>query len=123
MKKDFSIRLKRCLDLRGKRATDVALNCGFSRGMMSNYLNGKRMPKYERIFDIANYLNVNPAYLMGISDNIITTISQPLNTLSNEKSKKELIIEEISANLTFLDIDTLNNLNIMISSLAKDKKH
>ena len=67
----FSERLKVAMEFRGKKAIDVADGCGLQRGTISLYLHNKRIPKKENIYKIADYLQVNRAFLLGISDNLI----------------------------------------------------
>ena len=119
---DFAIRLKNCMELRGKTQTDIAKNCHIDKGNLSHYLKGDFIPKQNIIIKIAHYLNVSPSYLLGLSDQMVVPIIQPTNTIDGSKSQKSIIIDEIMANCTWLDLETLKNISAMIETLAKGKK-
>jgi len=61
----FSSRLKAALEKSGKSQTQVAHDIGMSKSMISNYLSAKSMPESDRLYNIANLLNVDPAWLFG----------------------------------------------------------
>ena len=120
---DFGTRLQNALTLRGKRPIDLANAIGIPKSNISLYLSGKRpMPKLKTIRKIAEYLNVSPSYLLGLSDQMVVPIIQPTNTVDGSKSQKSIIIDEIMANCTWLDLETLKNISAMIETLAKGKK-
>ena len=121
MKEGFGKRLEKCLRLRGKKAIDVAVACDFSRGMMSNYLNGKRVPRMDRTIEIANYLNVSPYYLLGLADNMVVAEQKVLNSLvyDEEAEMKLALVHEITSLLTFEDLDTLKTILPVVKALCK----
>ena len=118
---DFKERLKKALDLRGMTAYQLSVKTSISRSSICLYLQGKRTPKTEQIYRMASALEISVSYLLGLTNSIIDPVIRPLNTLG-EKSEKEIVIDEITANLTWLDIDTLKNLNAMVKAITKDKK-
>lgn len=61
----FSNRLKTALALRNMKPIDIANKIGIHRGIMSKYLNNKYKPKHDRIYQLAEALNVNVVWLMG----------------------------------------------------------
>ena len=68
----FTKRLQKCLELRGKKPIDLAMGCNVSKSCVSQYMHGVRVPKRQTIEKFAGYLNVNPLYLMGLSNDIVS---------------------------------------------------
>ena len=119
----FGTRLKKCMELRGKRLIDVSFACGISKGNLSRYMNDKLpMPKIDTINKLAAYLEVSPAYLLGISDQMIIYSSKPSVNLDGKETKRDIILKELYANLTWLDDDTLENVSLIVRTLAKEHK-
>lgn len=65
---DFSSRLKYAMKLRNKKSVDICNATGLSSALISQYLTGKFEPKNDKAYIIANYLKVNPAWLLGWVD-------------------------------------------------------
>ena len=63
---EFKYRLEKAMSLRGKKAVDVSKATGISESVISQYRKGLISPKREKILLIADYLNVNPVWLMGL---------------------------------------------------------
>lgn len=63
----FEERLAYAMSLRGKRQIDLANHFGWSRSTVSQYCDPKisYKPKADRMYRIADYLNVSPVWLMG----------------------------------------------------------
>ena len=58
-------RLRLALDGKGLRASILAYRCGVDRSTISNYLNGKYVPKTEMLLKICEALDVSPEWLSG----------------------------------------------------------
>ena len=58
-------RLKEALDIRGMRAVDLAEKTGVPKSALSFYLAGKSKPKADRLYLIAQALNISEAWLLG----------------------------------------------------------
>lgn len=71
---EFASRLKFAMRLRNKKAVDVCNATGLSSALISQYLTGKFEPKNDKAFIIANYLKINPAWLLGWIDDINTEL-------------------------------------------------
>ena len=63
---DFKTRFNKALALRDKKPIDVVIATGISESAISQYRSGLTKPKRERLVLIANYLKVNPTWLMGL---------------------------------------------------------
>ena len=65
----FAKRLKQLVDRTGRSAAEVAESIGVSAAMMSYYLSAKNMPDSARVYEIAEYFGVDPAWLFGANVN------------------------------------------------------
>ncbi len=64
----FQSRLIEAMSLRGIRAADLARRTGLSKARISQYVNGRYIPKSEAILLMAGVLEVSPLWLMGNAD-------------------------------------------------------
>lgn len=64
----FADRLNYALKDKNKRQVDLANGTGLSTALVSQYLTGKFEAKSDKATIIADYLNVNELWLMGLSD-------------------------------------------------------
>lgn len=65
-KSELKNRLRIALDLREKKAVDLARDLGIPKSAISQYLSGNRTIKdSKRLYIIAEYLDVAEAWLMG----------------------------------------------------------
>ena len=58
-------RLREALEMRGMRAVDLVEKTGIPKGTISYYLSGKTEPKADRLYIIAQVLDINEAWLLG----------------------------------------------------------
>jgi transcriptional regulator with XRE-family HTH domain len=72
-------RLRQAMDLRGLRATDLVEKTGIPKGTISYYLSGKTEPKADRLYILAQALNVNEAWLLGYEVAMTRTDNQKKN--------------------------------------------
>ncbi len=61
----FQIRLQKAMQDSGKRATDLARETGLSKARISQYVNGRYIPKSDAQILLAAALGVSPLWLMG----------------------------------------------------------
>jgi transcriptional regulator with XRE-family HTH domain len=64
-KMELKDRLRQAMDLRGVRATDLVEKTGIPKGTISYYLSGKTEPKADRLYILAQTLDVSEAWLLG----------------------------------------------------------
>ena len=76
----FADRFGEALSVSGKSQIDVARSVGFSKSMVTNYLQAKSMPETDRLYKIAKYLNVDAAWLFGAS---VTMDGQPIKGMDD----------------------------------------
>lgn len=67
---NFSKRFTYALDLRNKSMADISRETGINKASLSQYANGIYSPKQDRIFLIANALDVSPSWLMGFDTDL-----------------------------------------------------
>ena len=65
MKKDFKQRLQEAIFSRGINASELSRLSGVGKADISNYLNGKYKAKQDKVYMLAQALDVDPGWLMG----------------------------------------------------------
>ena len=124
----FGERLKIAIELRGLTQTKVSLNCKIDKGNLSHYIKGDFMPKQDIIIRLANYLDVNVLWLLGIVDNM-SVQSREINTIAINKAVgleptkdellKQTLIDDITAIASRQDLDTLRTIYNIVKSISK----
>lgn len=66
IKEEFKHRLDTALAFANMKPIDLASKTGISEATISQYRSGYSKPKDKRLVQIANALNVNPSWLMGL---------------------------------------------------------
>ena len=72
-------RLREAMELRGMRAVDLAEATEVPKSAISFYLAGKSKPKADRLYIIAQALDINEAWLLGYDVPIRRTDNQKKN--------------------------------------------
>ena len=124
---EFGKRLQLALNFRGKRPIDLAVATGISKGNISMYISGKRpMPKLPTIQKIANYLDVLPTFLMGLTDQMVAFEGKQLIGLTEEQRQEVIIIKEliseIQAICSYEDVENLKVILNVVRTLARHNK-
>jgi transcriptional regulator with XRE-family HTH domain len=68
--KSLAYRLKFAMELRSMKQVELHQRTHIPRSGISQYINGKIIPKQDKIFLLAEALNVSEVWLMGLSDEI-----------------------------------------------------
>lgn len=63
----FKDRLIKAMEIRNIKAADLSRKTGISESTISQYRSGYAMPKERKLAIIADALNVNPTWLMGLN--------------------------------------------------------
>ncbi len=63
---NFKYRLEKALTQRNIKPADLAKRTGISESTISQYRSGYAKPKEQKLMIIANALNVNPTWLLGL---------------------------------------------------------
>jgi transcriptional regulator with XRE-family HTH domain len=75
-------RLQEAMVLRGMRAVDLSEKTGIPKGAISYYMSGKSKPKADRLYALAQTLDVSEAWLLGYD--------VPMNRTNNQKKNDQL---------------------------------
>lgn len=78
MKNEFQYRLQRSLADSGLTAAELSKKSGISEANISNYINGKYVPKQDKCYLLAVALGVDPGWLM-IGDEPVSDRQQARN--------------------------------------------
>ena len=60
-----AVRITKALSIRGMRQSELCEKTNIPKSAISQYVNGAFEPKQDRVFLIAQALNVDPVWLMG----------------------------------------------------------
>ena len=88
---NFRSRLLEAMSNRNMTATDLVIATGIDKGSISNYINGKYIPKQDKCFRIAEALDVDPGWLMTgdqvavnrFNKGVVLTIKETTNLHKN----------------------------------------
>lgn len=64
MSNDFQYRLLKAINEKGLTAADLSRATGLSSCAISNYINGKYLPKQDKVYLLSKALNVDPGWLI-----------------------------------------------------------
>jgi transcriptional regulator with XRE-family HTH domain len=84
---NVSERLKQALELRHMTAAELSRLTNITTASLSHYINGRYIPKQDKIYQLSEALRVSPSWLMGLDVDID----------GNEKSDLPSIVEETPA--------------------------
>ncbi len=62
---DSKHRLKELINTLGISQTEFCRRCGLNKSALSNYLNGDREPRQDKLVLIADAFRISPSWLMG----------------------------------------------------------
>lgn len=116
-KAELKDRLREALEVREKKAIDLAKDLGIPKSAISQYLSGYRTIKdSKRIYVIAKYLDVSEAWLMGYDVPMARTFEKTNDTITDivvrlrTDSEFLSVVEKISK----LDSEQLRGLSAFI---------
>lgn len=103
-KKDFDMDVVKCriaklIDKSGKTLRELEEATGISNGTWSMWKQGKKLPRADNLFEIAQYFNVSADWLIGLSDKPV------VDTLTKEHE------QIIAADVTGLSIGAVERLS------------
>ena len=113
-KAEMKDRLQKALDLREKKAVDLARDLKIPKSAISQYLSGNRTIKdSQRVYAIAKYLDVSEAWLMGFD----VAMERPMEQKENDelvelvdKLKKEKGFRQLCLKLSNLNPEKIEGL-------------
>ena len=102
--KEVKDRIKEGLRIRNMSAIELSRKSGISKSSISQYMSGFAVPKANRIYEIANALNVSPTWLLGydvpIESSITLTDLKEIELISKYRSSPENIKDAINSLLS-----------------------
>ena len=105
---NFKDRLKEAMDIRGFKQQTLANGTGISKCCISLYINGKYEPSQSNFKKIADYLNVDYAWLMGYD-----------TEMDKEKPEHLKLRNEIEVKITKIDYEDLVKIDKFIDNILK----
>lgn len=114
-------RLNIALKLRNTRAVDLCERTGIPKGAISYYLSGKSQPKADRLYKIAQALDVSEAWLLGFDVEMERTPTQKKNDQLVEliaKLRKDSEFFEVVSTLAGLPQEEYTSVKVLLSRLG-----
>lgn len=119
----FKERLTEALQARHMRAAELARRTGLSKARISQYVNGKFVPKPEALLDIAKVLGVSELWLLGKTDDMTPapslTIPCPEN-LSPLRLRRYPVLGEIACGRPILAVEDPDGGYVTAADTAAD---
>ena len=85
---EFKDRFNQALSIRNMKSIELSEITGISESTISQYRSGYSKPKDERLYVIANALDVDPAWLMGLNVPMNAEEALVQAYMNNEKLEK-----------------------------------
>lgn len=79
----FKKRLEEALAMRNMTAAELARRSGVTEGMISSYRKGLYTPKSDKIYALANALNVSAAWLVGYDEPTTEALEEEVKIIFN----------------------------------------
>lgn len=89
MNNEFQYRLLKAIAERKMTASDLSRATGINKAALSNYINGKYIPKQDKCYLIARALDVDPGWLMTGAEP--TTRDKIANEFTKEEERQLII--------------------------------
>ncbi|MBP3782521.1 MAG: helix-turn-helix domain-containing protein [Butyrivibrio sp.] len=101
-KSNTSARLKEIIALKNVKQIDIIESTGITKGALSSYISGRYEPKQDKIYILAKYFDISPAWLMGYDVPMQSkpAASAPSSDLSLDPEETRLINTYRSFNKT-----------------------
>lgn len=112
-------RLRIALELREKKAADLARDLEIPKSAISQYLSGYRNIKdSKRLYIIAKYLDVSEAWLMGFDVPMERTMQKKADTISDVvlRMKTDSEFMSLVETLNTLDAEKIRGVKQMLSA-------
>lgn len=87
-----SRRLQELMSIMGITQTDICIKTNLTKSVVSMYVNGKREPRQDKISQICEAYNLDPAWLMGYD------VPMFKETLDDSSAELSFLINEIKNN-------------------------
>lgn len=88
MENDFMMRLRQVLADKKMTASELSRRSGVGKSDISNYLNGRYLPKQDKVYMLAKALGVNPGWLMTGIEQVSDSSRVPVIVPNSEQFVK-----------------------------------
>ena len=105
---EFKDRLKEILQLKGIKAADLSKMTEIPKSSISRYLSGDYKANQKNVYIISKALNINPLYIMGVSNDIT------MPNLKSPSTQESIIKIEVLALVNSLNDEQLFKLKKFI---------
>jgi len=95
---------EKLLRLNNTNAGKVSAETGISPATLSEWKNGKYVPKLDKLQKIADYFGVTVDYLMGINKFIVEDIEIEYITLIKDARRRGYSVEDLKTAIAMLDM-------------------
>lgn len=120
MSEKFSYRLKKAMDIRNIKASELSEKAHIPKSAISQYLSGLYEAKQKTIFKLATALNISEAWLMGL-DVPMESQKVEINVFpTTDIPKKVPVVGKISAGLPILATENIEGYEFAPSSQIKE---
>ena len=116
----FEKRLDYALKLRNKRPAELSRSTGLSKPLISQYLSGKIIPKSDKLKILADALQVNEDFLLGISNDIDGVNIYPY---SDDKLRIPIYAPLSCGTGGFVEDDVIDYVQIPEAQLSRNKRY
>lgn len=115
MKEEFAYRLKKAMELRNIKASELSEKAQIPKSAISQYLSGLYEAKQKSIFKLAKILNVSEGWLMGLD----VPMEKDLNS---QKSDDFRMASYDGIDTEGLDEQDIKEINAFIEFIKQKKK-
>ena len=119
----FKERLTEALQARHMRAAELARRTGLSKARISQYVNGKFVPKPEALLDIAKVLGVSELWLLGKTDDMTPAPSLAIpcpESLSPLRLRRYPVLGEIACGRPILAVEDTEGAYVTAADTTAD---
>ncbi len=121
-KKELKDRLVEAMEVRGLRAVDLVEMTGIPKVTVSYYMSGTTVPRADKLYKLAQALNVSEAWLMGYDVAMARTDDQKKNDQLAQlvaKMRSNSKFFDAVSSLADLDDSQLQTVAQLLSALRK----
>lgn len=108
---NFANRLSTALSIRNIKPSQLAEHTGIDKSKISSYMSGRYKAKQDGIHLISQYLNIDPAWLMGYDVPMERTFTSNNNLKFYGGTSTDILEQEIKNHYGDTSINLLNNYN------------
>lgn len=113
-KEIFSKNLRNCIKNKGKDRREISLDLGISYSTLTDWINGKKFPRIEKIDMLADYFGISKFDLMEDFDSIKKDNDRLSAIIVKLRTNKELL--DVVEKLVYLDKTKLKSLNQLLDT-------